>query len=162
LDRHLYVDWKLTLADNDVPKVTRMTEAAGITVRYPFLDSPLVDFSTTIPTSIKMRGRRLRSFFKYAYADLLPLEIRQKQKHGFALPIPVWLRTDKRLHELMCDTLLGPRLFERGYFRKRGVENLIQAHATDETSFYGTALWNLMMLELWHRHHETAQTSYAQ
>lgn len=156
LDRHLYIDWKLTLADNDLIKVTRMTEALGIAVRYPFLDTALVDFSVTVPANIKMKGTRLRSFFKGAYADLLPVEIRRKPKHGFGLPIPVWLRTDTRLNELMHDLTLGARIYQRGYFRKKAIEDLIDAHKTDETSFYGTTLWNLMMLELWLRNCDTA------
>lgn len=151
LDRHLYIDWKLTLVDNDLIKVTRMTEAAGITVRYPFLDHRLVEFSVKVPAHIKMRGRELRTFFKKAYAGLLPAKTREKRKHGFGLPIPVWLRTDKRFNELMRDLVLSPRSLQRGYFKKKALERLVEDHAADKTSFYGTVLWNLMVLELWHR-----------
>src|SRR5262249_39204306 len=94
LDRQLYIDLKLAISDNDLFKVMRMTEAAGVVVRYPFLDDRLAEFAATVPAKIKMRGRALRSFFKNTYADLLPREIRDKRKHGFGLPIPVWLRTD--------------------------------------------------------------------
>jgi len=151
LDRHLYIDWKLTLSDNDLIKVTRMTEAAGITTRYPFLDTPLVEFSVKVPAHIKMRGTKLRTFQKRAYADLLPIEIRRKKKHGFGLPIPVWLRTDKGLNEMMHDLVLSPESVQRGYFRRKALENLVREHSVEETSFYGTVLWNLMILELWHR-----------
>lgn len=152
LDRQLYIDLKLAISDNDLFKVTYMTEAAGVTVRFPFLDQLLAEFAVTVPAGMKMRGRELRSFFKKAYADLLPLEIRTKQKHGFGLPIPVWLRTDKRLNEMLHDLVLSPRSIQRGYFSKRFIEKLVENHKTDETSFYGTILWNLMILELWHRH----------
>jgi len=151
LDRHLYIDWKLTLSDNDIIKVTRMTEIAGITARYPFLDTPLVEFSVRVPARIKMRGTKLRTFQKRAYADLLPLEIRRKKKHGFGLPIPVWLRTNKGLNEMMHDLVLSPGSIQRGYFRKKALENLVKEHSVEETSFYGTILWNLMVLELWQR-----------
>ena len=159
LDRHLYIDWMLTLADNDLVKVTRMTEAAGVAVRYPFLDKELVEFSVTVPSRTKMRGRELRSFFKNAYADLLPPEIRKKKKHGFGLPIPVWLRTDQRLNDLMHDLVLSPRSVQRGYFRRKALENLVELHKTDKSSFYGTVLWNLMILELWLRNTQTAGTN---
>jgi asparagine synthase (glutamine-hydrolysing) len=98
-----------------------------------------------------MRGRELRTFFKSAYADLLPLEIRRKRKHGFGLPIPDWLRSDRNLNELMRDLVLSPKSVQRGYFRKQALKRLVASHATDHTSFYGTVLWHLMMLELWHR-----------
>jgi asparagine synthase (glutamine-hydrolysing) len=153
LDRQLYIDLKLAISDNDLFKVTRMTEAARVTVHFPFLDHRLAEFAATIPASLKMQGQQLRSFFKKAYADLLPREIRTKKKHGFGLPIPIWLRTDKQLNELMHDLVLSPRSIQRGYFRRQAVEALVENHKTDETSFYGTVLWNLMVLELWHRCH---------
>lgn len=151
LDRHLYIDLKNAIMDNDLLKVTRMTEAAGVTVRFPFLDHRVAEFAATVPAHVKMRGRNLRSFFKHAYADLLPAETRAKTKHGFGLPIPVWLRTDTRLNEMMRDLVLSPATVQRGHFRKKALEELVARHQTDETSFYGTALWNLMMLELWLR-----------
>ena len=151
LDRQLYIDLKLTISDNDLFKVTRMTEAAGVAVRFPFLDHRLAEYAMTIPANIKMKGRRLRSFFKKAYADLLPIEVRKKTKHGFGLPIAVWLRTDKQLNEMMHDHVLSPQSIQRGYFQKKTLEDLVARHKTDETSFYGTVLWNLMIIELWHR-----------
>ena len=154
LDRQLYLDLKLAISDNDLFKVTRMTEANGVLVRFPFLDHHLVEFASRIPSEIRMRGRRLRSFFKDAYADLLPQEILTKTKHGFGLPIPVWLRTDAKLNELMRELVLSPRSLQRGFFEKGSLEHLVRAHATDRTSFYGTILWNLMILELWMRHSE--------
>lgn len=156
LDRQLYIDLKLAISDNDLFKVTRMTEAAGVAVRFPFLDHCLAEVAATVPATLKMRGTQLRSFFKRAYADLLPLATRTKPKHGFGLPIPVWLRTDKRLNEMMHDLVLSPTSIQRGYFQKRALETLVTRHQTDATSFYGTVLWNLMALELWHRKYERA------
>jgi len=155
LDRELYLDLHLTISDNDLFKVTRMTEAAGVTARFPFLDYALADFATTVPDSIKMRGRELRTFFKRAYADLLPEEVRAKSKHGFGLPIAQWLRTDPALSEMLHDLVLGPRALARGYFREEALEELVQLHRTDQTPFFGTILWNLMVLELWHRGDES-------
>src|SRR5581483_6134511 len=150
LDRQLYIDLKHTIADNDLFKVVRMTANAGIAVRFPFLDHVLAEFAASIPAHIKMKGRRLRSFFKETYADFLPVEIRKKTKHGFGLPIPSWLRTDKRLNEMMLDLLLDPTTIQRGYFQKNTLEELVLRHQNDSTAFYGTILWNLMILELWH------------
>ena len=151
LDRQLYLDLKLAISDNDLFKVTRMTEANGVLVRYPFLDQRLAEFASRVPSEIRMRGRHLRSFFKQAYSDVLPREILTKTKHGFGLPIPVWLRTDKKLNDLMHDLVLSPRSVQRGFFSKQSLEHLVKAHATDHTSFYGTILWNVMVIELWFR-----------
>ena len=156
LDRHLYLDLKVAIADNDLFKVNRMTESAGVAVRYPFLDARVADAAARVPAALKMRGRKLRVFFKDAYRDLLPPEVIQKTKHGFGLPISIWLRTDPKLNGMMQDLVLGPRSLSRGYFRRATLERMIAEHRTDETSFYGDALWNLMVLELWHRRHRDA------
>ncbi len=54
---------KFTLSDNDLRKVSRMCNAAGIEVRYPLLDEELVDFSCRLPVNYKVRYRRLHWFF---------------------------------------------------------------------------------------------------
>jgi asparagine synthase (glutamine-hydrolysing) len=151
LDRQLYLDMKVTIADNDILKVTRMCEQAGAAVRFPFLDERVVDVATRVPAAVKMKGQRLRVFFKETYADLLPPATLAKEKHGFGLPISIWLRTDPALHARMRDLVLGERSLARGYFRREALEDLVRRHAADTTPFFGTILWNLMILELWQR-----------
>ena len=151
LDRQLYIDLKRAIGDNDLFKVTRMSEAAGVAVRFPFLDTCVADFASKVPAHIKMRGTQLRSFFKNAYAGLLPMSIRKKTKHGFGLPIAIWLKTNKTLNEMMNDLLLSQLSHQRGFFNKKTLERVIELHKTDETGFYGSLLWNFMIIELWFR-----------
>jgi len=151
LDRQLYLDLKLAIGDNDLYKVSRMTERAGVAVRYPFLDGGLAEAAARVPAALKMRGRKLRVFFKRAYRDLLPPEVTAKTKHGFGLPIAIWLRTDPELNAMMHDLVLAPRSLARGFFRKEALERLVADHRVEEEPFYGTVLWNLMVLELWQR-----------
>jgi asparagine synthase (glutamine-hydrolysing) len=153
LDRHLYTDLKVTISDNDILKVIRTSEAAGIAARFPFLDERLAEFAATVPAGIKMRGRTLRTFFKRAYSDLLPEQTRAKSKHGFGLPVHLWIRDYAPLNEMMRDLVLDERSVGRGYFRRKALVSLVENHRTDRTAFYGTVLWNLMVLELWHRSH---------
>jgi asparagine synthase (glutamine-hydrolysing) len=151
LDRQLYIDLKHTITDNDLLKVTRMTQAAGVAVRFPFLDHRLAEFAMVVPAHMKMSGRELRAFFKRAYSDFLPKEILAKTKHGFGLPIPVWLRTHKRLNDMMHELVLGTRTLQRGMFNKKGLTELVERHRTEDGSFYGDILWNVMIWELWLR-----------
>jgi asparagine synthase (glutamine-hydrolysing) len=151
LDRELYLDLKMTISDNDVIKVSRMCEAARIGVRYPFLDRVVAEFATTVPASLKIRRGRLRWFFKQAYADLLPRAVRTKRKHGFGLPIPIWLRTDPALREMVHDLLLGSDCLVAAYLKPSALQDLVARHQRDTTSFYGTVLWNAVVLELFLR-----------
>jgi asparagine synthase (glutamine-hydrolysing) len=151
LDRELYIDLKMAISDNDMFKVTRMCEAAGVDVRFPFLDPAVAEFATAVPASLKMRHGRLRWFFKEAFADLLPPQVISKKKHGFGLPIPVWLRTDPTLREMVHGLLLGSGSLAARFLRPSVLRSLVTRHDSDTTAFYGTILWNLLMLELYMR-----------
>lgn len=150
LDRLLYVDMKITIGDSDLPKVTCMTEMAGVQTRFPFLDRAVAEFSGRIPARLKVKGLNKRYLFKRAFRHLLPKEIIHKQKHGFGVPVADWLKTDPRLRELARDTLLSRQAHERGYFRRDFVEGLFEKHEADTSSYYGDILWTLLVLELWH------------
>ncbi|RMH37806.1 MAG: hypothetical protein D6690_01560 [Nitrospirae bacterium] len=151
LDRQLYADLKITLSDNDLVKVKRTAEAAGIDVRFPFLDRRLVEQAMAVPASWKLPGLRLRGFYKEMYRDFLPREVLTKSKHGFGLPMPVWLKAFPPLREWLHELLLSPRALQRGYFQRHTLEALIQRHEQESTGFFGTTLWNIMAVELWHR-----------
>lgn len=153
LNRLLYIDVKMTLGDEDLPKVVRMTELAGVKVRFPYLDHVLAEFSGSLPAELKVRGLKKRYLFKRATQRLLPEAILRKKKHGFGLPMGLWLKTDSGLHTLAQQVLLDPRTYQRGYFRRDFVEKLFHNLQQDETPYFGDLLWVFLMLELWHRQH---------
>jgi len=143
----LHLDLKFTLADNDLRKVSRMCEAAGIEVRYPLLDEALVNFAARLPVHYKVRGQRLRWFFKESLKDLLPKEIITKSKHGFGLPFGVWALTNPPLRDLVDDTL---KRFElRGYLRPSYIQDIRQHHAKQHSTYFGKMVWVMLMLEQW-------------
>jgi asparagine synthase (glutamine-hydrolysing) len=151
LDRLLYVDMKITLADNDLPKVTCMSQLAGIRTRFPFLDRDIAEFSGRIPAGLKVNGFQKRYLFKRAFRRLLPREILQKKKHGFGIPVALWMRSDPGLRDLAQDTLRSSRALARGYFRRAFIEDLFTKHQSGTDTYYGDTLWTFLMLELWHR-----------
>ena len=85
LNRTLAFEWKYILADNDLPKVTGTASLGGVDVGFPLLDDRLLDFSLGMPPDLKVRGRKLRYFFKEALRGFLPDQIIAKKKHGFGL-----------------------------------------------------------------------------
>jgi asparagine synthase (glutamine-hydrolysing) len=147
LDHMLWYDWKYTLADNDLRKVTLMCELAGVRVSFPLIDEGVVDLSLKVPTAAKISGHELRSFFKSSVRDLLPTEIINKTKHGFGLPFGVWLKTHQPLQELVYDSLSS--LKNRQFLNKGFVERVISEHRDGHASYYGSAIWDMMMLEQW-------------
>ena len=151
LDSLLAYDWRLTLADNDLRKVGTMCELAGIKVSYPLLNDDIVEFSTRIPASRKMRGFELRSFFKKAMRGFLPPEVLTKSKHGFGLPFGLWLKNDDRLRELIYSNLIdidSRRIFKSGF-----IDHVIQRHRSGSATYIGNFIWDLAMLEEWLKIH---------
>jgi asparagine synthase (glutamine-hydrolysing) len=149
----MYMDIKLTLGDNDLVKVTRTAELAGVGVRFPLLDRPLVEFTATLPADFKVRGLQKRYLFKRAFRSLLPAEILAKRKHGFGIPTSDWLRGNHRFRELARESLLSPWARGLGYFRPGALERLFALHESDSTPYYGDLLWTVLMLHLWHQRH---------
>jgi asparagine synthase (glutamine-hydrolysing) len=153
LNRLLYMDVKMTLADNDLRKVSGTAELAGVRVRYPLLDTRLAEFSGRIPANLKLKGMEKRYIFKKAMKGILPDEVLYKKKHGFGVPLGEWFLHDRRLKSLVQDVLRDPRTRQRGYFRQSFVEELTSLHQREHAGFYGEIVWYLVALELWHREH---------
>ena len=151
----LFLDWKITLADNDLRKVGRMCELEGIDVLYPFLDDDVVTFANQIPPSLKLRRLKLRYFFKRALRDFLPTEILTKSKHGFGLPFGEWLKTSPLLQDSIYSNLED--LKKRKIVKADFIDEIIETHRTDHAAYYGTMVWILAMLEQWFCEHHSSQ-----
>jgi asparagine synthase (glutamine-hydrolysing) len=152
LNRMLYLDWHHTLADNDLRKVNRMCQLAGIDVEYPMLDDRLVEFSTRVSSSRKMYRGRLRGFYKQAVRDLLPETIINKRKQGFGLPFGVWMAQDAPLQALATDALDSLR--SRDFIRPAFLDRLIELHRAQHAGYYGEMVWILVILAMWLDAHE--------
>ena len=147
----LAFDWRYTLAESDLPKVVGATKLAGIEVGFPFLDAALVDFSLRLPSSYKLKGQKLRWFFKEALRGFLPDEIINKRKQGFGLPFGVWATRHPRLKAFAVESLHS--LAARGYVRPEFSRKLVTELLPSHPGYYGEMVWILMMLEQWLRRH---------
>jgi len=151
IDRALAFDWRYTLAENDLPKVRGTSRLAGVDVGFPLLDSDLLRFSMKLPADHKLRGLRLRWFFKEALRGFLPNEIITKKKHGFGLPFGVWALRHPPLHRLAADSVRA--VAARGIVQAAFANALIDTHLPAHPGYHGEIVWVLMMLEQWLRAH---------
>jgi asparagine synthase (glutamine-hydrolysing) len=147
VNRMLWFDWKYTLADNDLPKVVGATALAGMPVGFPLLDDRMVDFSLRLEPELKVKGLKLRWFFKQALRDFLPAEIIAKKKHGFGLPFGVWLMRDHNLAEFAFCAL--QQLRSDGIVDPSFVDRLRSIYLPARPGYYGEMAWVLMMLSAW-------------
>ncbi|MBK1686091.1 asparagine synthetase B family protein [Rubrivivax gelatinosus] len=157
LNRMLAYDWRYTLAESDLPKVCGATSLAGVAVAFPFLERGVVDFSLALPTDCKLKGLKLRWFFKEALRGFLPDEILTKKKQGFGLPFGVWATRHPGLRNFATDTLHS--LAGRGIVRREFIETLLAEKLPAHPGYYGEMVWILMMMEQWLQGHEAGRRS---
>jgi asparagine synthase (glutamine-hydrolysing) len=92
LDQALYLDTHMCLTDGILLCNDKMSMAAGLELRVPFLDLELMRFVERIPASRRVRPRQPKRLHRRAVAHLLPPELTNRPKHGFATPYDDWLR----------------------------------------------------------------------
>ncbi|MBI3988608.1 MAG: asparagine synthase (glutamine-hydrolyzing) [candidate division NC10 bacterium] len=148
IDATLDVDVQMYLPDDLLVKVDIASMAHSLEARSPLLDHRFMEFAASLPSELKLKGRTQKYIFKKALKELLPDEIIHRPKKGFGVPIDRWFRKD--LREMAYDVLLDHRGLERGYFRREAVQKLLDEHCQGEGTWH-YLLWNLLMLELWHR-----------
>ena len=149
INRMLAYDWRYTLADSDLPKVRGATDMAGIAVGYPLLSDRITDFSMRLAPEWKLKGFKLRWFFKEALRGYLPDEIITKKKKGFGLPFGVWAARDPALRKLAEESLQG--LVERRILREDFARRLVAEYLPEHPGYYGEMVWILIILEQWLR-----------
>ena len=147
LNRQLAFDLKYTLEDADLPKVVHTCELAGCDVGFPMLDDAIVDFANHLSPVDKLRGMRLRPFFKEASRGFLPDAILTKSKHGFGLPFGAWVLRDPALLSFARDSVAS--LPGRGLLQQGFVDTLFARELPAHPGFYGEAVWILMLLAQW-------------
>lgn len=151
VDNMLYLDWKFTLADNDLMKVNYMTEFAGIEVKYPMLTDDMVELCCKLPAEVKLPGQQLRAFYKSALSSVLPGSTINKSKQGFGLPFGKWLEKDENLKQLASATLES--LKKRNIIRPEFIDHAQDMHQNVHAHYYGELVWIMIMLELWLQSH---------
>jgi len=122
--------------------------AHSLETRSPFLDHEVVELTSRLPTSWKIRGFQSKWILKRGLLNFLPQEVIRRRKMGFGIPLQKWLREDH--HASVRRLLLSNESLERGYFNKEGVTRLLDEHRHGRED-HGYRLWALLMLELWHR-----------
>ena len=148
-NRELAFDWRYTLAESDLPKVCGTIRLAGLAVGFPMLDDDLLAFSLRLPVDYKLKGLKLRWFFKEALRGFLPDEIINKKKQGFGLPFGVWLTRHEALRKLAAESVHA--LVERGVLRQEFADALLGKLVFQHPGYYGEMIWIAMMLEQWLR-----------
>lgn len=144
----IYADLKTSLPDDLLALTDRMSMAASIECRAPFVDYELIELASRIPSSMKIRGFTMKYLLKKAVAPWLPHEVIYRKKRGFGAPVGSWLRQD--LQPLIQDLLSEEQVRRRGLMHWPAVESILKAHQ-DQQSDHTDHIFALIALEIWCR-----------
>lgn len=148
LDRMLALEQRFFLADHNLTYTDRMSMAAGVEVRVPFLDLDLVEHAAKIPLGLKQRGRVGKWVLKKAMEPYLPKDVIYRPKSGFGAPLRRWMRHE--LRPLLGDLLSVESLKRRGLFEPAAVQQLIARNDGGKVDAAYTLL-SLLSIEIWCR-----------
>jgi asparagine synthase (glutamine-hydrolysing) len=146
MQRMLGLEQRFFLADHNLTYTDKMSMAAGVEVRVPFLDLDFVAFADRIPLRWKHRGTEVKWVLKKAMEPYLPRHVIYRPKSGFAAPLRRWMRGE--LREFVGDILSEKNLRERGLFDPIAVRALISANGRGEIDA-SYLLLSLVCIELW-------------
>jgi asparagine synthase (glutamine-hydrolysing) len=148
LRRILYFDQTSSLPDNLLERGDRMTMAASIEARVPFLDHELAAFVSSLPDAFRIRGLHSKWVLREAGKQLLPECILARPKVGFRVPVNEWFRGGMR--EYLLDHLQGGSSVTRRYYDARVLDQVLAEHLNGRQN-HEKLLWMLLNLEIWHR-----------
>jgi asparagine synthase (glutamine-hydrolysing) len=101
-----------------------------------------------IPSQLKLRGTKAKFILKATFKNFLPDDIFKRKKMGFGVPVSGWFRNELKnyIHEILLD----PKTLSRGYFKKEGIERLLNDHISLRYD-HSVRIWALLFLEIWFR-----------
>lgn len=146
LNRVLYLDMKLYMEGDILPKVDRASMACSLEVRVPLLNRVMLDFAERLPFEWKLHGLRTKYLLRRAMEPYLPADILARGKKGFNIPVARWLTAD--LQPLLQEQLAPERLRRQGLFDPDAVQRLVDEHRRRRRD-NRKQLWALLVFQLW-------------
>jgi asparagine synthase (glutamine-hydrolysing) len=153
-----HVDLRLSLSDDLLTYGDKMSMAASVEARVPFLDVDYMRVAEALPASLRIRGRTQKYIHKKVIAKWLPAEVIGRPKRGFETPVDRWFRSE--LSSYVRTTLLSQDAACPIYFRREAIDALITDHVSGRQD-NRRQLFSLLVFELWHRQFVSCSDEHA-
>jgi len=148
LRRILYFDQTSWLPDNLLERGDRMTMAASIEARMPFMDHKLAAWVSRYPDRYRIRWGRQKWLLRRAMRSILPQETLTRAKIGFRVPVNLWFQTS--LKDFVHDHLLGAQSRTRALYHSRALAKMLDQHVSGRVN-HEKLIWSLLNLELFYQ-----------
>lgn len=148
LNEVLLADMNLVLAGDMLVKVDMMSMANSLEVRSPFLDQEVVEFAFGLPGHYKIDNNLKKRIVQDAFRDLLPVELYNRRKQGFDVPLLAWFR--KELWSKIDNDLLSDNFIkEQQIFDLTVVQNLKRKLKSSNPEDSHETIWALIVFQRW-------------
>lgn len=150
LTKMIHAEFRLRLPELLLMRVDKITMSTSLEARVPFLDHELVDLTMDIPRELKVDGYKTKHLLKQALRGVIPDEIIDRKKMGFAAPAAEWLREDFGI-EAESMVLGSPLAANNGPLNATAIRRAFDDHRSGRQN-NALHLWVLLNLTAWHDH----------
>ena len=133
------------LADNLLERSDRMTAAASLELRMPFLDHRVAEYVSALPDSARVRGLSTKWILRQADRKLIGDTGLKPRKAGFRIPVGDLMR-----EQGVLDQLRGAGSLTRAYYDGKVLDRLLDEQLSGKRN-HEEILWTLLNLEIWSR-----------
>lgn len=149
----LYFDQTSWLPDNLLERGDRMTMAASLEARMPFMDHELAAYVSSLPDEWRVKGHVTKRILREAMRRVLPAAILDRPKVGFRVPVNEWFRDTMRGY--LLEHLTGKDSVTRAYYDPAVLSTYLDEHLEGRQN-HEKLLWSLLTLEIWHREYRAS------
>lgn len=148
LNKLSLIDIKYFFVCDLMVKNDRTFMANSVEARFPFMDRELIDFTSKIPTDLKVKkfGFNRRYIQKQAMKPYLPKEIFNRKNMGLEMPHSLWF-----LHTLkpIAEKYFSKKMVEKTQILSFAVvDKMWQEHLTRKKD-HGRSLWCILNFIIW-------------
>ena len=148
-NKFMLTDLQTWLVDESLMRTDKMTMAAGLEERVPFLDHRLVELGSQIPSRFKLSLFNTKVILKDALKPHLPEYLFNQPKRGWFTPLSKWLRTELRdfAYEILSESYCPET---KKYFDFSAIKIILDDHMSKE-KYNLQLIWSLISFQLWYK-----------
>lgn len=136
----------IIMVEDPIKRANTVEMSNGIDILSPYLDNELVDYSLSVPNSIKLKNNIGKYILKKIALEYFVKDFVFRPKTHFEVPIIKY--TEGKVKDMCKDILLSSKCINRGLYNKKFIDTLVN-NKQEITNLGGNLLWELTVLEYW-------------
>jgi asparagine synthase (glutamine-hydrolysing) len=145
IDSLMLLDFE-TYLGSILERQDKMSMAASVEARVPFLDNTIIDFAHSLPLGFKQTARKRKRVLQDVALRYLPSEVVQRPKSGFGVPLTSWFAGSGPMSRLLAEALASKEI--TSLCEPRALAALLDEHRAGSRDHSGL-LWGVLNLYLW-------------